>query len=105
MLKTMKFKFKKPITVVDDEDEATLAAIDEGVRDAKAGWTVHAKNIRKLLRMRIADSSARKKPTGRGLTPEQVLATLPEARKLVFESYYGKHSKPLKACTRRQRKK
>lgn len=36
--------------VVDEEDEATLAAIDEGIREAKAGRTIAAKQVRKLLR-------------------------------------------------------
>lgn len=43
MAKAKDFEFEKPIAnVVDevDEDEATLAAIDEGIRDAKAGRTV-----------------------------------------------------------------
>jgi hypothetical protein len=32
-----------------DEDEETLAAIDEGLRDAKAGRTVPIEKVRKLL--------------------------------------------------------
>lgn len=35
--------------LVDDEDEQTLAAIDEGIRDAKAGRTVSPQEVRKLL--------------------------------------------------------
>ena len=39
MGKSKEFELKKPAPVIDDEDEATLAAIDEGIRDAKAGRT------------------------------------------------------------------
>jgi predicted transcriptional regulator len=43
-----------------DEDEKTLAAIDEGIRDAKAGRMVPADEVRKLLRQCIISSSTRK---------------------------------------------
>jgi AbrB family looped-hinge helix DNA binding protein len=43
--------------------------------------------------------------TGLGLTPEQMLATLPEARKRVFARHYAKSTQPTKPSTRRQRKK
>jgi predicted transcriptional regulator len=46
--------------VADDEDEATLAAIDEGIRDAKAGRSVPAEEVRKLLPKWITASSTRK---------------------------------------------
>jgi predicted transcriptional regulator len=46
--------------VTDDEDEATLAAIDEGIRDAKAGRSVPAEEVRKLLPKWITGSSTRK---------------------------------------------
>ena len=49
MPKAKEFDFEKPAPVVDDEDEATLAAIDEGIRDAKAGRTVPLSEVRKLL--------------------------------------------------------
>ena len=49
MPKAKEFDFEKPVPVVDDEDEATLAAIDEGIRDAKAGRTVPLSEVRKLL--------------------------------------------------------
>lgn len=54
MAKAKDFEFEKPIAGVVDEDEATLAAIDEGICDAKAGRTVPVENVRKLLRQRIA---------------------------------------------------
>ena len=35
MARGIVLEFENPALVVDDEDEATLAAIDEGIRDAK----------------------------------------------------------------------
>jgi predicted transcriptional regulator len=55
MPKASKFNFEKPIFIVDDEDELTLAAIVEGIRDAKAGRTVPVGKVRKLLRLWLAD--------------------------------------------------
>jgi predicted transcriptional regulator len=60
MAKTKEFELKKPIPVKDDEDEATLAAIDEGLRDAKAGRTVSLARVRKLLPKWITNSSSPK---------------------------------------------
>ena len=47
MPKAKEFDFEKPAPVM--EDETTLAAIDEGIRDAKAGRTVSISEVRKLL--------------------------------------------------------
>ena len=44
----------------DEEDEATLAAIDEGVRDAESGRVVPASEVRKLVQQWITPSSTRK---------------------------------------------
>ncbi len=60
MVKAKEFEFEKPAAVIDDEDEATLAAIDEGIRDAKAGRTIPIDKVRKLLPQWITDSSSRK---------------------------------------------
>ena len=49
MAKPKKFDLEKPAPVVDDEDEETLAAIDEGMRDAEAGRTVPAEEVPRLL--------------------------------------------------------
>jgi predicted transcriptional regulator len=46
--KPKKFDPENPAPVVDDEDEETLAAIDEGMRDAEAGRTVPAEEVRRL---------------------------------------------------------
>ena len=43
-----------------DEDAATLAAIDEGLRDAKAGRAIPIEEVRKLLPQWITASSSRK---------------------------------------------
>jgi hypothetical protein len=104
--KPRKFNLEKPVAAVNDEDEATLAAIRDGVRDAKAGRTVPAKKVGQLFRMWLADSaSLRKALTTLGLTPEQVLATLPQARKRVFARHYLTRNQPTKSSIRRQRKK
>jgi predicted transcriptional regulator len=43
------------------EDDETLAAIDEGIRDVKAGRVVPAEKVYELLEKWIADSSAPKR--------------------------------------------
>lgn len=60
MAKPKDFEFEKPAPIVDDEDEQTLAAIDEGIRDAKAGRTVPSEEVRKLLPKWTTASSTRK---------------------------------------------
>ena len=62
MAKAKEFEFERPAAVADDEDGATLAAIDEGIRDAKAGRAVELKQVRKLLPKWITASSSPKKP-------------------------------------------
>ena len=57
MAKAKKFDFEDPAPIVDDEDEQTLAAIDEGIRDAEAGRTVPSEEVRKLLPQWITASS------------------------------------------------
>ena len=48
-------------SVLDQEDDETLAAIDEGIRDADAGRTVPLDEVRKLLPQWITESSSLKK--------------------------------------------
>jgi hypothetical protein len=43
--------------------------------------------------------------TGLGLTSEDLLATLPRARKRVYARRYGKPTRSTKSSARRQRKK
>ena len=60
MAKAKEFEFEKSVPIADDEDEQTLAAIDEGIRDAKAGRTVPSEQVRKLLPKWTTASSTRK---------------------------------------------
>jgi len=46
MAKAKKFDLEGPAPILDDEDEETLAAIDEGIRDADAGRVVSAEQVR-----------------------------------------------------------
>ena len=61
MAKPIKFNLENPAPVADDEDEETLAAIDEGMRDAEAGRTVPAEEVRRLLPKWTTASSTRKR--------------------------------------------
>jgi len=49
MAKSKKFDLENSAPVVADEDEETLAAIAEGMRDAEAGRTVPAEEVRRML--------------------------------------------------------
>jgi len=60
MAEVRKLDFDDPAPLVDEEDEETLAAIDEGIRDAEAGRTVPIEEVRKLLPQWITASSSRK---------------------------------------------
>lgn len=60
MAKAKEFDFEKPTPAIDDEDEATLAAIDDGIRDAKAGRTVDLEQVRKLMPQWITASTSPK---------------------------------------------
>jgi predicted transcriptional regulator len=57
MAKAKKFDLEAPAPVLDEGDEETLGAIDEGIRDAQAGRTVPAEEVRKQLHKRITASS------------------------------------------------
>ena len=60
MAKVSKIDFDDPAPMLEEEDEETLAAIDEGIRDAEAGRTVPIEEVRKLLPKWITESSSRK---------------------------------------------
>jgi predicted transcriptional regulator len=60
MAKAKEFDFEEAAPIIDDEDETTVAAIDDGIRDAKAGRTVGLEQVRKLLPKWITASSSRK---------------------------------------------
>jgi predicted transcriptional regulator len=61
MAKVKEFDLDRPAPVIVDEDEETLAAIDEGIRDAEAGRTVPIEKVRKRMQKWITASSSRKK--------------------------------------------
>ena len=61
MAELKKLDLDNPAPILDEEDEETLAGIDEGVRDAEAGRTVPIEEVRKLLPQWITESSSRKK--------------------------------------------
>lgn len=60
MAKTKQFGLDNPAPVIQEEDGETLAAIDEGIRDAEAGRTATLQQVRKLLVQWITASSSRK---------------------------------------------
>ena len=60
MAKVNRLDFDDPPPILDDEDEETLAAIDEGIRDANAGHTFSMEDVRKLLPQWITTSSSRR---------------------------------------------
>jgi len=62
MAKTKESDFERPAPVLDEEDDATLEAIDEGLRDSKSGRTVPIEKVRELLPKWISESPSRKKP-------------------------------------------
>jgi predicted transcriptional regulator len=49
MTKAKKLDLDTPVPIPDEEVEETLAAIDEGIRDADAGRVVPAEKVGKLL--------------------------------------------------------
>lgn len=52
----MRFDLNNPPPILDEEDEETLAGIDEGIRDAEAGRTIPIEEVRDLLTQWIAAS-------------------------------------------------
>jgi predicted transcriptional regulator len=60
MAKPTKFETDGETSELRDEDTETLASIDEGVRDAQAGRTVPAEEVRTRLPKWITTSFTRK---------------------------------------------
>ena len=60
MADASKIDIDAPAPVDEVEDEETLAAIDEGIRDAEAGRTVPMEEVRGLLPKWITASPSRK---------------------------------------------
>ncbi len=59
MAKVGRSDYNDPTPIDEEEDEETLAAIDEGIRDADAGRIVPIEEVRKLLPKWITASSSR----------------------------------------------
>jgi len=60
MANASRIDFDNPAPIEEEEDEETLAAIDEGIRDAEADRTVPIEEVRRLLPKWITASSSRK---------------------------------------------
>jgi predicted transcriptional regulator len=58
MARASRIDFNDPPPVDEEEDEQTLAAIDEGIRDAEVGRTVPIDEVRRLLPTWITASSS-----------------------------------------------
>jgi predicted transcriptional regulator len=61
MAKAKKFDLEAPAPIFDEEDEETLAAVDEGIRDAEAGRVEPAEKARELVPKWTTASSTRKR--------------------------------------------
>jgi hypothetical protein len=61
MAKVHKFDLENPVPLLDDEDDETLAAIDEGIRDADAGRVAPPEKARQVLARWTTHSATRKK--------------------------------------------
>jgi predicted transcriptional regulator len=61
MAEVRKVDLDDPAPLLDDEDDETLAAIDEGLRDADAGNMVPIEEVRKMLPLWITASTSRRK--------------------------------------------
>ncbi len=57
MAKPRKFDREELAAEIGDEDEKTLAAIDAGIGDAKAGRTIPVEAVRKRLRKWVSPKS------------------------------------------------
>ena len=56
-----KINFNEPAPLTDEEDDATLAAIDRGIKDADEGRTVPLEEVRKMIPEWISKFESRKK--------------------------------------------
>jgi hypothetical protein len=61
MAKAYKFDLETPAPILEDEDDETLAAIDEGIRDAEAGRVAPPEKAREVLAKWTTHSATRKK--------------------------------------------
>ena len=61
MADAKKIDFNEPAPLTDEEDDATLAAIDRGIKDADEGCTVPLEEVRKMIPEWISKFESRKK--------------------------------------------
>jgi predicted transcriptional regulator len=61
MADAKKIDFNDPAPLTDEEDDATLAAIDRGIKDADEGRTVPLEEVRKMIPGWISKFESRKK--------------------------------------------
>lgn len=61
MAETKQWDFDQP-DILDEEDDATLAAIDRGIKDADEGRLVPAEDVRKRMEQWLSKSSTPKTP-------------------------------------------
>jgi predicted transcriptional regulator len=54
-------KLDHPVPMTEEEDDATLAAIDRGIQDADEGRVVSAEEARQRVRQWLSKSSTPKK--------------------------------------------
>ena len=61
MADAKKINFNEPAPLTDEEDDATLAAIDRGIKDADEGRTVPLEEVRKMIPEWISKFESRKR--------------------------------------------
>ena len=60
MAEVKKLDFNEPAPILDDEDEATLAAIDRGIKAADEGRVVPSEEVRRRMEEWLTKSSSPK---------------------------------------------
>jgi len=61
MAEANRIDFNKPAPLSEEEDEATLAAIDRGIKDADEGRTVPLEEVRKMIPEWISKFESRRR--------------------------------------------
>ena len=61
MADAKRINFNEPVPLTDEEDDATLAAIDRRIKDADEGRTVPLEEVRKMIPEWISKFESRKK--------------------------------------------
>jgi predicted transcriptional regulator len=58
MAEVKKLDFNQPVPILDEEDEATLAAIDRGIKAADEGRVVPLEEVRQRMQKWLTKSSS-----------------------------------------------